>query len=71
MSARESGRTPRSAGGLRAVRGAAAHSKMAAGSLIARSASKRIFVGPSVEGGDEEYVKVASGQVNVAKPSFA
>jgi hypothetical protein len=41
------------------------------GSILASIGSKGIFVGPSVEGGDEEFVKVASGQVNAAKPSFA
>lgn len=30
-----------------------------------------LFVGPSVEGSDKEYVKVLSGNVNDHKPSFA
>ncbi|OAB43740.1 hypothetical protein [Paenibacillus glacialis] len=30
-----------------------------------------LFIGPSVEGSDKEYVKVLSGNVNDHKPSFA
>lgn len=29
-----------------------------------------VYVGPSVEGGDKEYVKVLSGDVDPRKPSF-
>ncbi|MBB6020679.1 hypothetical protein HNR77_001741 [Paenibacillus sp. JGP012] len=29
-----------------------------------------IYVGPSVEGGDKEYVKVLTGDVDSRKPSF-
>lgn len=29
-----------------------------------------IFVGPSLDGADKEYVKVLSGQVDRRKPSF-
>lgn len=29
-----------------------------------------IYVGPSVEGGDKEYVKVLTGNVDSRKPSF-
>ncbi|MNP47507.1 hypothetical protein D3C76_1415640 [compost metagenome] len=32
---------------------------------------KVLFIGPSVEGSDKEYVKVLSGSVNDHKPSFA
>ena len=30
-----------------------------------------VYVGPSVEGGDKEYIKVVSGKVNERRPSFA
>lgn len=30
-----------------------------------------LFIGPSVEGSDKEFVKVLSGTVNDHKPSFA
>ncbi|RJG15565.1 hypothetical protein [Paenibacillus thiaminolyticus] len=30
-----------------------------------------VYIGPSVEGSDEEYVKVLSGEVDRGKPSFA
>lgn len=29
-----------------------------------------VYVGPSVEGGDKEYVKVLTGDVDLRKPSF-
>lgn len=29
-----------------------------------------VYVGPSVEGGDKEYVKVLTGDVDSRKPSF-
>lgn len=29
-----------------------------------------VYVGPSVEGGDKEYVKVLTGEVDWRKPSF-
>jgi len=32
---------------------------------------KALFIGPSIEGSDKEYVKVLSGNVNDHKPSFA
>lgn len=38
--------------------------------VIRREAKAEIFVGPSVEGGDKEYVHVLSGKVNHSKPSF-
>ncbi|WP_165452330.1 hypothetical protein [Paenibacillus thalictri] len=31
----------------------------------------KVFVDPSVEGGDAEYVLIASGKVSQKKPSFA
>ncbi|TVX98383.1 hypothetical protein [Paenibacillus cremeus] len=31
----------------------------------------KVFVGPSVEGGDAEYILIASGKVSQKKPSFA
>jgi hypothetical protein len=31
----------------------------------------RVFVGPSVEGMDVEYVEIVSGKVSDRKPSFA
>ncbi|WP_148040362.1 hypothetical protein [Brevibacillus fluminis] len=40
------------------------------GALIRREAKAEVFVGPSVEGGDKEYVHVLSGKVNHVKPSF-
>jgi hypothetical protein len=30
-----------------------------------------VFVGPSVEGGEEEYIKVVGGKVDHKKPSYA
>ncbi|MHA0857838.1 hypothetical protein [Paenibacillus sp. CMAA1364] len=36
-----------------------------------RNQGKVLFVGPSVEGSDKEYVKVLSGTVYEHKPSFA
>ncbi|TJY38498.1 hypothetical protein E5161_20145 [Cohnella pontilimi] len=33
--------------------------------------SNGVYVGPSVDGTDKEYVKVISGKVNDRKPSFA
>lgn len=35
-----------------------------------RDAKANIFVGPSVEGGDKEYVHIISGKVQNRKPSF-
>ncbi|WP_282936833.1 hypothetical protein [Paenibacillus sp. RC67] len=35
-----------------------------------RDAKAGIFVGPSVEGGDKEYIHVISGKVLNRKPSF-
>lgn len=35
-----------------------------------RANSSLTFVGPSVEGGDKEYVKVLTGDVDRRKPSF-
>jgi hypothetical protein len=29
-----------------------------------------LYIGPSVEGGDKEYVKVLTGDVDLRKPSF-
>ncbi|WP_040948313.1 hypothetical protein [Gorillibacterium massiliense] len=36
-----------------------------------RSIPKGVFLGPSVDGADHEYVKVISGKVTDRKPSFA
>lgn len=36
-----------------------------------KSQGKILFVGPSIEGSDKEYIKVLSGTVNDHKPSFA
>ncbi|MBB3112789.1 hypothetical protein FHS18_004891 [Paenibacillus phyllosphaerae] len=30
-----------------------------------------IYIGPSEDGGDKEYIKVVSGKISVRKPSFA
>ncbi|WP_276352581.1 hypothetical protein [Cohnella caldifontis] len=68
MSSRKRERAEGSSGGRWSVRRTGVSAK---GQLLASIGSKGIFVGPSVEGGDEEYVKVVSGQVNAAKPSFA
>ncbi|MGF7030552.1 hypothetical protein J2T17_001457 [Paenibacillus mucilaginosus] len=40
-------------------------------SVRRRSRNGIIFIGPSVEGADQEYVKVLSGEVDRKKPSFA
>ncbi|AWB46040.1 hypothetical protein DCC85_18935 [Paenibacillus sp. CAA11] len=33
--------------------------------------TSRIYIGPSLEGGDAEYRKILSGKVDHTKPSFA
>lgn len=35
------------------------------------STSQKVFVGPSVDGADVEFVEVARGKVSDRKPSFA
>ncbi|CAM4329915.1 hypothetical protein U9M73_05355 [Paenibacillus phoenicis] len=45
--------------------------KTAKGRKLQASRSKGIlYIGPSVEGGDKEYVKVLTGDVDRTKPSF-
>lgn len=39
--------------------------------VVVRKDEGTIFIGPSVEGPDREYVKVLSGKVEHKKPSFA
>lgn len=39
--------------------------------LVKLYRSTQVFVGPSVEGTDEEYVEIVSGKVSDRKPSFA
>lgn len=38
--------------------------------LPKKSLNTRIFIGPSVEGADVEYVEIVSGKVSTRKPSF-
>jgi hypothetical protein len=40
------------------------------GNWVVRKSSG-VYIGPSVEGADKEYVKVLSGKVDHKKPSFA
>lgn len=45
--------------------------KTTKGRKLQSSRSKGIlYIGPSVEGGDKEYVKVLTGDVDRTKPSF-
>ncbi|WP_068785888.1 hypothetical protein [Paenibacillus phocaensis] len=37
---------------------------------LASRAKGILYTGPSVEGGDKEYVKVLTGDVDLRKPSF-
>lgn len=53
-----------------AVGGAGGIGSTQAGTWIKREAKAGVFVGPSVEGGDKEYIHVISGKVNHQKPSF-
>lgn len=39
--------------------------------LPRQSKSGIVFIGPSVDGSDKEYIKVLSGEVDRRKPSFA
>lgn len=39
--------------------------------FLMHSSEADIYIGPSVEGGDKEYVKVVSGKVIERRPSFA
>jgi hypothetical protein len=45
---------------------------MGVGNVISRHPQGvRVFVGPSVEGADVEYIEIVSGKVSDRKPSFA
>ncbi|MEF2248185.1 MULTISPECIES: hypothetical protein [unclassified Paenibacillus] len=39
--------------------------------FLMQSSEADVYIGPSVEGGDKEYVKVVSGKVIERRPSFA
>ncbi|HUC92860.1 MAG TPA: hypothetical protein VMS09_12695 [Paenibacillus sp.] len=41
------------------------------GKWVERDTKTGVFIGPSVEGVDKEYVKVISGKVTDRKPTFA
>lgn len=53
------------------VRKVAASSRRPSGGFVKRDQSTGVYIGPSVDGTDKEYVKVLSGKVVHKKPSFA
>ena len=45
--------------------------QLEASKLVVRDINKVRFVGPTVDEGEQEYVKVMSGKATYKKPSFA
>ncbi|MBM7565032.1 hypothetical protein [Paenibacillus sacheonensis] len=66
---RRAGKTGASA--YKLASGGMREASMAGGTFIRHDSSSNVFVGPSVEGTDKEYMKIISGKVSERKPSFA
>ncbi|WP_178022418.1 hypothetical protein [uncultured Paenibacillus sp.] len=68
---RKQGAAPASKASKRLPSSLMMDAKSTKGRKVHSSRSKGIlFIGPSVEGGDKEYVKVLTGDVDRRKPSF-
>lgn len=61
----------RSAGGNGSSSGGAGRSKGKSRAVKPVSPASKVYIAPSLEGGDEEYKKLISGKVDNSKPSFA